>query len=384
MQPKTQLASGSGRDLRFDSLRGLMLVTMTLNHMPSVLRRLSDQYCGVFSSAEGFVFISGILAGFVYTRRRRRDGPAALRSAAQHRASTIYGWHVGAFLVSLVVVQVSCYLTGFCSWANPPLFFQRPWLAALLGSLLLYQPGLLDILPMYCAFVILLPAVLGALENGRKWRVLGLSFLAWFAVQWIPPVDGAPLYPIHVGSFNIFTWQFLFVGGAVIGHARLSPSWGRRLYRPAYLAAAAAVAIFGVGVEHLGWRTPGPDWLFGIFVNKPNLGLLRLANFGAAAYLVSAVGARFPGLVTWRPLAFLGQHSIAVVAAQTVALMIVLQFSALFATPLVNWTTTLLCIGFLFAVAAVHQAFTRWLASAKAQRRALALGVSRPSDAPAA
>ena len=32
---------------------------------------------------------------------------------------------------------------------------------------MLYQPGLLDILPMYCAFVLLLPWALNHLEAGR-------------------------------------------------------------------------------------------------------------------------------------------------------------------------------------------------------------------------
>ncbi len=353
----------AGRDLRFDSLRALMLVSMTVNHLPSLFRRVSDQWFGIFSSAEGFVFISGILAGWVYTRRRRRDGAADMKRAAQHRAGMIYGWHVGAFLTSLAAVQLSCWLTGFCSWSNPPLFFQNPWLAALLGSMMLYQPGLLDILPMYCAFVLLLPAVLGALENGRIWRVLGWSFLAWFAVQWVPPVDGAPLYPIHVGSFNIFAWQFLFVAGAVIGHARLNE--GQVTFRPLLLAGAAAIAGFGFGVEHLGWRPPVSDALFGILVNKPNLGALRMANFGMVAYLVAALGARFPRWVTWRPLAFLGQHSLSVFVAQSVAVMIVLQFSGLFATPLVNVLSTAACIAFLFAAAGIHRVAGRWLKLAR-------------------
>lgn len=376
-QAQAAPTTAGGRDLRFDSLRGLMLVTMTLNHLPpSFLRRFSDQYFGIFSSAEGFVFISGILAGFVYTRRRRRDGPAGLVQAVQRRAGMIYRWHVGAFLLSLLAAQITCWLGGFCSWSNPPLFFDKPWLAALLGSLLLYQPGLLDILPMYCGFVLLLPVVLGALEEGRTWLVLGLSFLGWFAVQWIPPVDGAPLYPIHVGSFNLFAWQFLFVAGVAVGHVRLSRSPAGFPIPRALLGCAGALAVFGWGVEHWGWRPPVPNWLFGIFVNKPNLGLLRLVNFGAVACLVGAAAGRFPALVTWRPLAFLGQHSIAVVAAQCVALMVLLQFPVLFATTLGNWLTTLVVLGFLFAVAAGHQAFNRWTDASKPARRAVALGGS--------
>src|SRR5665213_2571168 len=88
----------SSRDLRFDSVRGLMLVCMAINHLPSALRFLTDESVGVFSAAEGFVLLSGIVAGWVYTRRLRRDGREALGSAAWKRMALIYRWPVVAFL----------------------------------------------------------------------------------------------------------------------------------------------------------------------------------------------------------------------------------------------------------------------------------------------
>jgi hypothetical protein len=360
MKSGREITLTPGRDLRLDSLRGLMLVTMTVNHLPSSLRLFTDESLGVFSSAEGFVFISGLLAGIVYTRRLRRDGPEGLREATTHRAGMIWGWQVGAVLTALAAVQLTSWLSGFCSWNHPPLFYANPWLAALLGSAMLYQPGLLDILPMYCAFVLALPYVLNALEAGRYGRVLAWSMFGWFVVQWVPPIDGGPLYPVHLGSFNMFAWQFLFVLGAAIGHTRVTASAPQIRFRPALLAAAVGFVVYSWCVRHLQWRPPGcPDWLFGILLNKPNLGVMRLADFLAAAYIVAAVGLRFPSLVTWRPLAFLGQHSLAVVASQSVAVLVVLNFMVLFATPLRDIVTTCAMIGFLFAAAAVHQEFVR-------------------------
>ena len=96
MKSSGGVTPAGGRDLRFDSLRGLMLVTMTINHLPSSLRLFTDESMGIFSAAEGFVFISGLLAGIVYTRRLRRDGPEGLRQASVHRAGMIYGWQVGS------------------------------------------------------------------------------------------------------------------------------------------------------------------------------------------------------------------------------------------------------------------------------------------------
>jgi hypothetical protein len=351
------------------------------------MRAVTDGGLGIMASAEGFVFISGLLMGIVYTRRLRRDGPAGLRRAVLHRAEMIWTWQIGAFMAALAAVQLTCWFTGFCSWSNPPLFYSNPWLAALLGSVMLYQPGLIDILPMYCAFVLLLPFVLHALEEGRYKRVLAWSLLSWFVVQWIPPVDGAPLYPIHVGSFNIFAWQFLFVIGVAIGHTRITPSGPQIRFRPAYLAAAAAMAVYGWCVQHLQWRPPGcPDWLFGILLNKPNLGVLRLVDFGAVAFLVGALGLRFPALVTWRPLALLGQHSLVVFAAQSVGVMIILNFSPLFATPLRDCLTTAAMIGFLFAAAAAHREYARRRKAAETfpPRHAPVLPLSRRHDVHAA
>lgn len=375
--PKSQPRPvSSGRDLRFDSVRGLMLVTMTINHLPSAARVLTDGALGIFSSAEGFVFISGLLAGWVYTRRRRRDGPDGLRHAVNRRATMIYAWHLAAFMSCLALIHILSWLSGFCSWTSPPLFYAHPFLAALLGSAMLYQPGLLDILPMYCFFVLLLRPVLAELEAGRRWRVLGLSGLAWLLTQWVPPVDGAPLYPVHVGSFNIFAWQFLFVAGAVIGHERASPGFAPLRFRPLLFLGAFAVAAYGFGIQRLGWRPPCSDALFGVLLNKPNLGFLRLANFGMIAYLVGLVGAYFPRLLTWRPLAFIGQHSLVVFAAQSVAVSVVIQFDPLFSTPLRDGVTTTAAVLFLFLCASLHEAYTRHRAAAKLQARpGSALGV---------
>ena len=212
----------SSRDLRFDTLRGLFLVCMTINHLPTELRRYTDQSLGIFSSAEGFVFLSGLIAGWVYTRKYRTLGPGGLMAASTDRAKSIYRWHIGSFLAAFVCVRATEIWLGYCSPTVPKLFFAHPLESLGLGLSLLYQPGLLDLLPMYCAFVLVMPLVIRALEAGHRWLVLGASAGIWLAVQWAPPVDGAPLYPINTGSFNLLAWQFLFLAGLVIGHARLS------------------------------------------------------------------------------------------------------------------------------------------------------------------
>jgi hypothetical protein len=74
--PKSSLlASGigyqptAGRDLRVDLLRGCAMAAMIIDHLAgsSVLYFLTDGG-NFFTSAEGFVFISGFIAAVVYGR----------------------------------------------------------------------------------------------------------------------------------------------------------------------------------------------------------------------------------------------------------------------------------------------------------------------------
>lgn len=334
-----------------------MLVCMTLNHLPTELRVLTDGSLGVFSAAEGFVFLSGLLAGMVYVRRLRDRGPEGLWDACTGRARTIYGWHLASFLAAFILCQLTEHLLGFCSTAVPKLFFQHPGLAVGLGATLLYQPGLLDLLPMYCGFLLLVPVVVQNLEKGRLWRVLGVSGAVWLCTQWAPPIDGAPIYPVNTGSFNLFAWQFIFVIGIAIGHAR---SLGRaQVSRPSLVAVLASLAVvtYGIGLRHFDWYRLWPDSLFGMLLNKPALGLFRLADFGCFAYLLAIVADRAPVLFSWRPLEFLGRHSLAVVATQSVVVTWVLQFPGLFDTPLDRTLAAVAIVGLLFFAAAVHQAF---------------------------
>src|SRR6266850_5514249 len=54
------------RDRRLDALRGLMLVIITIDHLPSAFAAFTYQSLGFVSAAEGFVFLSGYVAGMVY------------------------------------------------------------------------------------------------------------------------------------------------------------------------------------------------------------------------------------------------------------------------------------------------------------------------------
>ncbi len=348
------------RDLRFDTLRGLFLVCMTINHVPTELRALTDQSLGIFSAAESFVFLSGLLAGWVYTRRYRTGGPEGLLASSLGRAKSIYGWHIAAFVTALVCVNLTERLLGTTSQTVPLLFHEHPLEAMGLGIVLLHQPGLLDLLPMYCIFVLLLPLVIGGLESGRRWLVLLLSASVWLVAQFAPAIDPGSLYPINTGSFNPFGWQLLFICGVVIGNARISGHEQLARPNPWVVASAAAVVVYGLGLHYVdSWPRLWPDQAFGILLNKPVLGLFRIADFGCVAYFVGMLATRFPSAFNVRPLALLGRHSLVVVAAQSVTVITILQFPALFETEAGRTLTAAATIALLFAAAAAHEEFQR-------------------------
>ncbi len=360
MQDATRPIAPPARDIRFDSLRGLMLVSMAVNHLPSELRAVTDQGVGIVSSAEGFVFISGILAGFVYTRRLLRDGASRLRATTRHRAGVIYGWHLAAYFGAFALLALNAWFTGVHSDTSPPLFTDKPLLAAVLGPVLLYQPGLLDILPMYCVFVLLLPFVLGALEKGWRWPLLAASCALWTVVQFVPNYDGSTILPpLNFGFFNLLTWQFLFISGVAIGHAKTKGFAALAPVRPGLLVPVIGGAVFFFCLQHRIIPSLWSDRHFGIMLNKPSLGALRLMSFALVAYLVAVVGTRFPRLLSWRPLAMLGRHSLPVVAAQCILVLILLAHDNFFNTATDRWIVTGVTIATLFAVAAVSERLQR-------------------------
>ena len=94
----------STRRWEIDALRGLMLVLMTLTHLPTRLTLAMGQPLGFVSAAEGFVLLSAYMAGLVYGRLAWRRNVADMRSAFLRRARKIYGCQVVTLLYLFTVV----------------------------------------------------------------------------------------------------------------------------------------------------------------------------------------------------------------------------------------------------------------------------------------
>ncbi len=175
----------SSRDTRLDALRGLFLVIMAAVHVPTPLSHWLHEPFGYVSAAEGFVFLGACLAGFVYSKVRRKHGAAVMNAGLFARMRKIYVVHLGVLVATaLIVWPLGGRVTPLGNHFHD--FLQHPWASLALMPLLLHQPPLFDILPLYIIFFALTPAVL-RLAQRRGWAiVLGLSAAVWLVAQFQP------------------------------------------------------------------------------------------------------------------------------------------------------------------------------------------------------
>ena len=172
------------RRWEFDALRGLMLVLMTLTHLPTRISDPAGQPFGWVSAAEGFVFLSAFMVGMIYSDVALKRGIGAMWRAFEARALTVYLCQIG-LLALLFTVIASIGVKGHQPAITDMVTFllEAPGLALPASLVLLYNPPLLDILPMYVLFMLASPWVmLQGLRRGWLGLMIG-STLLWAAAQ---------------------------------------------------------------------------------------------------------------------------------------------------------------------------------------------------------
>ena len=173
-------AARAGRNAVVDALRGLCFVFMTVDHLPwsPFLRFSNANYgpFGFFTAALGFVFLSGFVAGLVYDRHLNCYGFRSTTYRILRRVRALYITQI-ALCVTLVLA-VTLDLPGVGRW-HLDLLGSDPWKGLLFGAAMLYEPGYLGILPMYCLFLLLTPVLLWHFQKGRLPYVCFLSVLLW-------------------------------------------------------------------------------------------------------------------------------------------------------------------------------------------------------------
>lgn len=283
----------STRDLRLDFFRGLALIFIFIDHVPgNSLAHLTMRAMGISDAAEVFVLIAGYAAFLAYSGPLEREGfrLGALRIA--RRVRDIYAAHL------LLVAAGAALLAVAARHFENPLYFEHINLTPLsydpFGAIwrllvLHYQPGYLNILPLYIALLAWFPAIWWLLKRQAD-VALGVSATIW-ALAAFGGLN-LPSWPeVYGWFFNPFAWQLLFTIGA---YAALKAKQGAHLPRSPILIGAALVPILVGFVVAAPWiNIPGlnlprlvPYDALG-FVSKTNLSLWRLAHVLAAAYLVA-------------------------------------------------------------------------------------------------
>lgn len=296
-----------------DIFRGLLLLIIVINHTPSPIREFTTQPLGFVSAAEAFVFISAFLAGIIFSHKFHTHGELALRQLAYRRTRQIYLAHFVTLLFCLTVVgRVLGQLTPFHNMVH--LYLEQPLQAGFSAVLLLYQPPLLDILPMYLVFLLFTPSIVRNIAQSGWLPVLSFSLSIWLAAQlglneWVIGILKSDWWVVSPGAFNLFAWQLLWVIGLSLGYwIRQGQTNTAALFKPIgpFLA---AIALFFFCWR---WRlVPGLAnsnnyyWL----IDKWQLGPLRLVNFIALLGLSLWLRAHITRMLLWlKPLAVLGRH----------------------------------------------------------------------------
>jgi hypothetical protein len=239
---------------------------------------------------------------------------------AVKRAWTLYIAHIFLFVVFSAQVAYSASMldrSDYLDEIHIDVLGEDPY-RALLGALTLqFQPGYLNILPMYIVLLLLFAVALPLL----RWpAILGaLSFTLYAAARAIP---------LHLPSwsgagwfFNPLAWQLLFVIGAIFSYAPFKPPLPPR----ALDFIAATIVVLGVFLQI--FVSPSPqlaahlptfvsDTL--LSVDKDSLHPFRLISILALTWLTARLvqpSARWLGTSGAAPFVLMGQHSLPVFCA---------------------------------------------------------------------
>ena len=357
------------RQPELDALRGLMLVLMTVTHLPvmTAIDWRSQQF-GYVSSAEGFVFLSAYLVGRIYSSAASNGGWGAVVAPLWRRALKLYGYHLVTLAFAFTVGA------GIAlQWHRPGLehllgfYLQQPHQALLDSLILVYCPPLMDVLPLYVLFLLLTPLVLMNAQHKGWGRVFAVSAIVWALAQWglrrflydaAGALDRTALPPFNtLGAFDPFALQLLWIGGLWLGQRHLrDPQFIRRMSPALTLGALGVAAGLLVLRCVISGNPAGPEWLLQL-LDKWHLGPLRLLNFAALTLAVLRYGQPLRKLPSGA-LQRLGRASLPVFTAHVLLCLLVFAVipeDGANLSPLAQALLAILTFAALLAVATAHQ-----------------------------
>ncbi len=281
-------------DFRIDFFRGLSLIFIFINHIPSnAFSYATSRTFALFDSAEVFMFLAGYSAALAYYGLVAQ-GLQAFARKALWRARSILLYHMA--LVALIMTAVSImasagirtdYEVFLDKIANEPV-------QALIGvPTLAFQAPLLDILPMYIVVMLLAPFLIW-LRARSELALLSASGLMWmFASRFFPAIPTVT-YDVN-WMFNPFCWQFLFAIGLIFGwrtRAAMPPVACGEARRVLDICCALFVVFSACVLMTIAFETiddTASNRLRAMYfsLNKQCLDLWRVVGLLASAYLVA-------------------------------------------------------------------------------------------------
>ncbi len=393
-----------GRDLRIDFLRGLFVIAMIVDHVAgaSWLYLVTGGNRFYTSAAEGFVFVSGLVAGLVYSRAIAREGMSIGLGRVLRRAGQLYLLTIGLTLIFAPISELNK-LPWALGWDL------HDGLGFVISVITLHRTYyLVDVTLLYVLLLATSTIAFVLMAQGRTWVVLGASWLLWLVYQVLPDQADMP-WPIAGNNlFHFAAWQVLFFTGLVIGHhwealgKRASRVNRVRVLDFAVFALALVIALYVVQDRLLsrlitgsGDQAAARAALVADITSKSDLRLGRLLVFALVFIVLFIVTTEFwpilRRLVGWLVLP-LGQRALYAYALHVlIALAVVLGLrrlglpdnSASARTNAIIQVGTVLLVWFLVRFAPIPRRVTAqplWLASPLIL--AVGLAVALPRIAP--
>lgn len=337
------------RDSAIDLLRGLALLTITVNHLTGLVVRggmtgavfPTLSHWGFSSAAEIFFLLSGYLVGAAYLPARRAASLAGFARRVGRRALILYGCNAVLFALLLPLCIASPRLAR--------LSFYQPFIdggAGMVGSFLLlhFQPFCLEILATYVLLLLAAPLFAWGLVR-RPIGTIAISIGLWAAAHQVDALLLPGGVPGGIGwwGFSPASWQLAFFGALAAGRfgllerVRARIAADRRWLR-------ALIGLFAVMTLMFVLQDPTGAIFWG--QSKIRLGPLRLAHALVVCLLGLSLLWTYPAIGR----SWLGRRIVAVGAASLPSFLASVAISYASAWLWIEWRPThaaylALCLG---------------------------------------
>ncbi|MEF2550768.1 OpgC domain-containing protein [Aurantimonas sp. A2-1-M11] len=324
MTTVTSIAPKSTRDHRVDFWRGIALAMIFVNHIPgNFWENFTSRNFGFSDAAELFVFLAGFASAYAYAPLFMAGERLVATLKAWRRAGVLYLVHITLTVAAIAIFSWAALTLGYGDMMRTiglQSFITMP-LETMIGVAGLgHQLGYVNILPMYCVLLLMLPLHIALAQISRGVMLAG-AVLMW-VVAYVWAID-VPAFPLPGGwFFNPFSWQLIFAVGLYCGLTRRQNGVAAP-YRPWLYALALAYALLAFltirfGLWWIWGQSPLPVLITGF--DKTYVSLTRLLHVMAICYLFANAAATSPFANISRDniFAMLGRHSLPVFAVGTV------------------------------------------------------------------